>query len=302
MKHLLLFSFLLSFGSTLFAAFLFRSIHRKTASPREGFFSIALFSASSSMFLLFLAEYLILNVLHDDTLFYALLEAAAYGFAATAVRYYVCGFFCLESQSRIRKAVTLTSGILALLIIMSRLSNHLLGYHHPAFFIIKRAALALLGLLLFYTSCRFLFERSGQPLQRILGSAGILIPCTFFVDVFILRLKLYDGAIRLGMSYPISLTAYLGFCIPVLVILTRRIQRLKNPSSWVDELAEAYNITNREKEIITLVIQGRSNRDIGEALFISLATVKNHLQNIFVKLKITSRFELMDRVLGPKTK
>jgi DNA-binding CsgD family transcriptional regulator/heme/copper-type cytochrome/quinol oxidase subunit 4 len=67
-----------------------------------------------------------------------------------------------------------------------------------------------------------------------------------------------------------------------------------------DDLSEAflsrYGITGREREIILKVIQGKSNADIASELFISLATVKTHLHNIYKKIGVESRFDLLARV------
>ena len=51
-------------------------------------------------------------------------------------------------------------------------------------------------------------------------------------------------------------------------------------------------LSDREKEIVQLVAQGYRNREIGEKLFISEQTVKNHLHNIFDKLGVSDRLEL----------
>ena len=45
----------------------------------------------------------------------------------------------------------------------------------------------------------------------------------------------------------------------------------------------------REAEVLTLVAAGRSNRQIGQDLFLSEATVKSHLAHIFAKLGVGSR-------------
>lgn len=67
-----------------------------------------------------------------------------------------------------------------------------------------------------------------------------------------------------------------------------------------DQLSEnflaTYNITGREREIIEMVIKGRSNADIAKELFISLATVKTHLHNIYQKVGVDSRYDLLARV------
>ena len=57
-----------------------------------------------------------------------------------------------------------------------------------------------------------------------------------------------------------------------------------------------YGITDREREIILKVVQGKSNADIAGELFISLATVKTHLHNIYRKIDVDSRFDLLARV------
>jgi DNA-binding NarL/FixJ family response regulator len=48
-------------------------------------------------------------------------------------------------------------------------------------------------------------------------------------------------------------------------------------------------LSRRECEVLTLVAEGRSNREIGEQLFISDRTVGRHLTNIYNKLGVTSR-------------
>jgi len=48
-------------------------------------------------------------------------------------------------------------------------------------------------------------------------------------------------------------------------------------------------LTEREREILRHVAQGASNREIGEALFITEGTVKNHVSNILSKLALRDR-------------
>jgi DNA-binding NarL/FixJ family response regulator len=53
--------------------------------------------------------------------------------------------------------------------------------------------------------------------------------------------------------------------------------------------AETYGLTSRELEVLRLIASGKSNREIAEALVISEHTVARHVQNIFAKLRVTSR-------------
>ena len=55
-------------------------------------------------------------------------------------------------------------------------------------------------------------------------------------------------------------------------------------------------ISAREKEIVTLIMKGYSNQKISNILFISLSTVKSHVRNIFQKLNVESRFEIISRI------
>lgn len=53
-------------------------------------------------------------------------------------------------------------------------------------------------------------------------------------------------------------------------------------------------LSRREKEVATLVIQGLSNMEIAEELFISVETVKRHISTIFEKCNVSSRKELRE--------
>ena len=58
----------------------------------------------------------------------------------------------------------------------------------------------------------------------------------------------------------------------------------------MDDL-EANTITQREQEVLCLLAEGKSNKEIGLLLHITNRTVEFHLSNIYKKLKISSRIE-----------
>jgi ligand-binding sensor domain-containing protein/DNA-binding CsgD family transcriptional regulator len=58
----------------------------------------------------------------------------------------------------------------------------------------------------------------------------------------------------------------------------------------------AYDLTAREREILRLVLQGASNKDIEKKLFISGSTVRNHIYNVYQKLGVRNRLELINRI------
>jgi DNA-binding NarL/FixJ family response regulator len=58
------------------------------------------------------------------------------------------------------------------------------------------------------------------------------------------------------------------------------------------ELVKIESLTRREREIVSLVTEGLRNKQIAERLFISEATVRNHLTSILDKLELADRFDL----------
>ena len=54
-------------------------------------------------------------------------------------------------------------------------------------------------------------------------------------------------------------------------------------------------LSERELEVLHLVAQGLSNREIGERLFLALNTVKGHNRRIFAKLQVQRRTEAVAR-------
>lgn len=76
----------------------------------------------------------------------------------------------------------------------------------------------------------------------------------------------------------------------------------KPPSdSPEDVFFTRYKISPREQEVARLIIQGYSNQQIGETLFISINTVKAHVKKIYAKCDVNSRYELMALLNNPKS-
>ena len=56
-----------------------------------------------------------------------------------------------------------------------------------------------------------------------------------------------------------------------------------SPSTW------PAGLTAREVEVLRLIARGRSNREVAERLFISPKTVGRHVENVYVKIGVSSR-------------
>ncbi len=59
----------------------------------------------------------------------------------------------------------------------------------------------------------------------------------------------------------------------------------------------AIHLTEREQEVLQWLVQGASNEEIAQHLYITVATVKAHLTAIFEKLKVTSRTQAIVKAL-----
>jgi DNA-binding NarL/FixJ family response regulator len=71
------------------------------------------------------------------------------------------------------------------------------------------------------------------------------------------------------------------------------LQNLNKPTIVDPEESKIKSLTDREREVISLVGEGLKNKQIGERLFISETTVTHHLSSIFSKLEVSDRLELI---------
>ena len=68
--------------------------------------------------------------------------------------------------------------------------------------------------------------------------------------------------------------------------------------TFINNMLKKYNLTSRQNEITILSAEGKSNGDIAKELHISLHTVKDHLKEIFKKIGINHRSELIPTLLN----
>jgi DNA-binding CsgD family transcriptional regulator len=65
----------------------------------------------------------------------------------------------------------------------------------------------------------------------------------------------------------------------------------------IERIVSEYNISDREREIFECILQGLTNKEIQERLFISPHTVKNHNYNLYKKLGVGNRGELLRKTM-----
>lgn len=90
------------------------------------------------------------------------------------------------------------------------------------------------------------------------------------------------------------------FCCPpkIAAFLFNKVQTLARRakenlliSSSLQQDTAIQDLTRREKQILSMVADGLSNKQISKALVIEVSTVKNHVHNILVKLEVHSRVQ-----------
>lgn len=95
-------------------------------------------------------------------------------------------------------------------------------------------------------------------------------------------------------SYPLYV---LAFSIVVMVYMFGKFRTIaeaqqKQPTLTLESLAQ-YKITDREFSVIKLICDGLTNKEIADQLCISVNTVNNHVANIFGKMEVRSRIDLL---------
>ncbi|MCL1930861.1 MAG: LuxR C-terminal-related transcriptional regulator, partial [Treponema sp.] len=64
------------------------------------------------------------------------------------------------------------------------------------------------------------------------------------------------------------------------------------------KFCERYSLTDREKEVVEIMMKGKSNKEIAETALISIRTVGNYLQNVYEKTGVANRFALYSLIKG----
>lgn len=117
--------------------------------------------------------------------------------------------------------------------------------------------------------------------------------------------ELSDRFLAQDLLLYLAIAGGLYFCvnIPALIYILAFLRHhhkdlIEQPLSE-DEMGKfciAHDITPREKEIIESIVIGKSNKEIGKSLHISVQTVKNINYNLYKKIGIKNRIQLLNRI------
>lgn len=139
-------------------------------------------------------------------------------------------------------------------------------------------------------------------------------------SVLLIRLAsvsgIVGGTVIAGLDLNPSFKTMLVFCIALYLLsivllfmlrIRKRSEREQRPAASGEpvrgedafdakgaEVTARHGLTDRESEILLLLARGRSSTYIGEALYLSPNTVRGHIKNIYAKLGVHSKQEIID--------
>lgn len=109
-----------------------------------------------------------------------------------------------------------------------------------------------------------------------------------------LSLEVYLGLVAILFA---ALGVWAGFRLTIRKTVIVTLPPLAIPSDFQLDVVqlEKLGISKREYEVLKLMAQGLSNKEIADRLFVSLNTVKTHLSNLFIKLDAKRRTQALQR-------
>ncbi len=136
----------------------------------------------------------------------------------------------------------------------------------------------------------FLLKRAENVEHEILLKwiIGIFLPLIVLVTLDFLFLT--------EASFKLTYLSYTAFAVNIYLFISRHYIRKYEPEGASKLSQNGFmeeSFSAREKEIIDLVIEGKTNKEIGEILYISINTVKTHIKNIYAKLDVNNRIQLI---------
>jgi DNA-binding CsgD family transcriptional regulator len=166
-------------------------------------------------------------------------------------------------------------------------------------------ALAIITIIPYITIIQIFIkakELGDQKKQKSIKMFGLIyllcFPCFYFVFLKTGNnfLFLYSPLLFFSLNLPPLL-----YLKAVLNKNLKEFSFLPDNREDIDHFFSKYNFSEREKEVIFLILNGKSNKEIEDELFISLQTVKNNIYKIFKKLKVKNRVQLTNLVRNSLT-
>jgi two-component system, NarL family, response regulator LiaR len=119
-----------------------------------------------------------------------------------------------------------------------------------------------------------------------------------------LRFIIFDHSFEIYIGFIAVIFTALGIWLALkiskpkirTVVVEKEVYVARNENFVLDtSLIHQLEISKRELEILGLLAQGLSNQEIATKLFVSLSTVKTHLQKLFEKLEVKRRIQAVEK-------
>lgn len=145
-------------------------------------------------------------------------------------------------------------------------------------------------------------DRNIVKLRRSFGwlfLSRYLVIVVFFL-VFVVFISKADEIVPKAVRYPVALVIVLLFSLAPVFWIKYFFRKyadsmlvIVEDREVLDSLFKKYRISKREQDILKLILDGKTNKEIEEMLFISYHTVKNHVYNLYQKIGVKNRYELV---------
>ena len=119
-----------------------------------------------------------------------------------------------------------------------------------------------------------------------------------------LRFIIFDHSFEIYIGFIAIIFTALGIWLALklskpkieTVVIEKEVYVNRNENFILDtSLISQLELSKRELEILSLLAQGHSNQEIAAKLFVSLSTVKTHIQNLFEKLDVKRRIQAVEK-------
>jgi DNA-binding CsgD family transcriptional regulator len=126
----------------------------------------------------------------------------------------------------------------------------------------------------------------------------------FFLKWLELRFIIFDHSFEIYIGFIALLFTGLGIWLALklsrpkikTVVVEKEVYITRNENFVLDTaLVARLELSKRELEVLGLLAQGISNQEIATKLFVSVSTVKTHLQNLFEKLEVKRRTQAIEK-------
>lgn len=152
--------------------------------------------------------------------------------------------------------------------------------------------ITILVVILYVPLYLFISYKAPKQLNNPYRSLMLRFLIVALITVIPILLDLLEG---LHLFYGTLFVDFYPLCFILIgfFYLSTFIRRQKIESDSFSFNLVKGNLTDREEEVAQFILRGHTNKEISELLFISESTVKKHINNMFRKLKIKNRWELI---------